>query len=103
MGTGGSSTTGRIFGEEQIGHGEANVSMNYRPRISGSGGSLGTKEPNFRRRGSFKALPLCQLRLDVKDRVHLGLTVLTSKFLPHFGQVNRIHDNNVVRTVFAQK
>jgi hypothetical protein len=51
MGTGGSSTTGRIFGEAQIGHGEANVSMNYLPRISGFG------DPRFARHQGSKFSP----------------------------------------------
>src|SRR6266436_6722855 len=52
---------------------------------------------------SHKPSSSCMLRLVVEDRVYAGLTMLTSKFVFYFTKVNRVHDNNIIRTVFAQK
>jgi hypothetical protein len=43
------------------------------------------------------------LRLGIENGVDARLATLTSEFLLYFAEVNRIHDNDVIRTVFAQK
>jgi len=71
MGTGGSSTTGRIFGEAQIGHGEANVSMNYRPRISGFNHSwfAGHQEYKFSEAAQLASKPFRYVSSDSMSRI----------------------------------
>src|SRR6516162_3695403 len=57
-----------------------------------------------RRRGNCqKPSSSCVLRLVVEDRVHAGLTTLTSKFALYFAKVNWVHDNDIIRAIFAQK
>ena len=43
------------------------------------------------------------LRLGIEDGVYARLTSLTSNFLLYFLEVNWVHDNDVIRTIFAQK
>jgi hypothetical protein len=43
------------------------------------------------------------LGLEVEDRIYPWLTTLTSELLLYFTKVNWIHDNDVIRAVFAQK
>ena len=59
----------------------------------------------FRRRLGNSYLPpsSCVLRLVVEDRVNAGLTTLTSKFRLYLAKMNWIHDNDIIRSVFAQK
>ena len=42
-------------------------------------------------------------RLGVQDRANSGLTTLPSELLLHFTKVNRVHDNDIIGAVFAQK
>src|SRR5262249_19766376 len=40
---------------------------------------------------------------EVENRVHPGLTALTGKFLFDLVAVNRVHDDDVIRTIVAQE
>ena len=42
-------------------------------------------------------------RLGVQDRANSGLTTLPSELLLYFTKVNRVHDNDIIGAVFAQK
>src|SRR5215469_9406204 len=43
------------------------------------------------------------LRLGVENSKYSGLTSLTSKLLLYFPEVNRVHNNDIIRTIFAQE
>jgi len=66
--------------------------------------SRGIKNRNFRRQDtSQEPFLLLRRQFEVKDRVHPGLAALTCKFLFDFVAVNRVHDNDIIRTIFTQK
>src|SRR5690348_11949199 len=45
----------------------------------------------------------CWLRLKIENRVHPGLAVLQREFPLDLVQIDRVHDDDVVRAVFAQE
>ncbi len=111
--TGGSSNTGATFGDAQTGHCEADIkhekSFPYQ-RIQAFLGrkASGTQicgAETFSQARDLSRPIFCHNKvcLDVEDRVHLWLATLTCEFPPDFVAVNRVHYNDVIRTVIPQE